>query len=308
MPTATHEAITSSAPLPVTVAYLILAHQNPDQLLRLVAALPASSPVMIHFDLRVDPALYKRSIALLSNRPQLSFVKRHKCWWGAFGIVQGTISLIQTLVASNAHFDYATLLSGSDYPIKSNYEIAAFLDRNRGSEFIESFLLTAPNRWTGHEGYYKAPEKVLCRHIRLRSRVLRLPGLRKMPKGLQPFGGSQWWTLSREAIIYIAHFVERTPEFLSFSKHSFIPDESFIQTIVSNSHLASRVTGDDLKLTVWDRLTPPYPAILTLDDLDMLRASDKLFARKFDVRVDETILRALDDRNARIDAAYPSTS
>jgi hypothetical protein len=300
MPTTTFGTPINSAVLPATVAYLILAHQSPDQLARLVAALPTNSPVFIHFDLRADSALYQRSVNLLRNRPQLHFVARHKCNWGAFGIVQGTISLIRALIVADLQFDYATLLSGSDYPIKSNYEIAMFLDRNRGKEFIESFLVTVQNRWSSHGGYYKTPEKVLCRHIRFRSRVVRLPGLRRMPAGLQPFGGSQWWTLSREAIIYIARFVEQTPEFSHFSKQSFIPDESFFQTIVSNSHLAERVTGDNLRLIIWDRPLPPYPAILTLGDLDA--ASDKLFARKFDERTDQPVLQALDDRNARADS------
>ncbi len=71
-------------------------------------------------------------------------------------------------------------------------------------------------------------------------------------------------------------------------------DESFIQTIVSNSHLADRITGDDLRLTIWDRPLPPYPATLTLEDLGTLRASHKHFARKFDVNVDVTILDVLD--------------
>jgi len=303
IPTTTYRTVTGPAPLPVTVAYLILAHGNPDQLALLVAALPANSPVMIHFDRRADAALYDRAVKLLSNRPRLQFVKRYKCYWGAFGIVQGTISLIQALIATDMHFDYATLLSGSDYPIKSNYEIAMFLDRNRGGEFIESFLLTVQNRWSDDGGYSKTPERVLCRHIRFRSRIARLPCLRKMLAGLQPYGGSQWWTLSREAIVYIAHFVDRRPEFLSFIKQSFVPDELFAQTILSNSHLADRVTGNHLRLVIWGRPSPPYPAILTIDDLDMLLASDKLFARKFDAPTDGTILQVFDDRNARAEAA-----
>jgi hypothetical protein len=306
MPTTDYGTVTEPAALPVTVAYLILTHGNPDQLARLVATLPLNSPVMVHFDLRADARLYERSVELLSKLPKLRFVKRHACRWGAFGIVRGTISLIQALIASEMNFDYATLLSGSDYPIKSNREIAMFLDANRGREFIESFLLTAPNRWSGHGGYYKAPERMLCRHLRFRSRVMRLPGLRKMPAGLKPYGGSQWWTLSREAIAHIVQFIDHTPEFLSFSKQSFIPDESFIQTIVSNSRLADMVTGDDLRLVIWDRPLPPYPATLTIDDLDTLLTSNKFFARKFNARTDATVLQALDDRNAKAEAAHAS--
>lgn len=119
-----------------------------------------------------------------------------------------------------------------------------------------------------------------------------------MPLGLKPFGGPQWWTLSRPALQYIIRFIEDNPSFVSFSKLAFIPDETFIQTILSNSDFAKHVTGDNLRLIVWDRPKPPYPAILIKDDLSMLLSTTKLFARKFDCRIDADILQALDRRNA----------
>jgi hypothetical protein len=280
--------------LPVTVAYLILAHGNPAQLARLVSALPEGSPVLIHFDLRADDAVYQEVRRLLGSRPMLHFVKRQKCWWASFGIVEGTINLIQSLNALDVPYDYATLLSGSDYPIKSNFEIASFLDRNRGREFIESFLLTAPNRWSQEGGYSTSPRRVLGRHVHFRSRMIRLPGLRTMPAGLQPYGGSQWWTLSRETIRYLAEFIGRTPQAVAFFKGCFAPDESFIQTVVSNSSLAGRVAGDNLRIAIWGRPLPPYPATLTMDDQEILRSSPQHFARKFDPKVDSRILDLLD--------------
>lgn len=283
------------------IAYLILAHGAPEQLLRLVNLLPKDSPVLIHFDRRANPATFKRCVDLLAKR--VTFVPRHTCRWGDFGIIQGTMSLIDGLVASGVDFDYAMLLSGADYPIKSNSEIAAYLARHRGAELIESFSLMKHNRWSAQGGIFKTPGKVLCRHLRFRSRVLRIPGFRRMPAGMEPFGGSQWWTLSKGAISYIARFVANTPKFVSFSKQSFIPDESFIQTIISNSLFASKVTGSDHRVIIWDRPKPPYPATLTMDDLRMLLASDCLFARKFSASVDGEILDVLDDRNSAYQAS-----
>ncbi len=289
--------------LPVSVAYLILAHGKPQQLARLVSALPDSSPVLIHFDLRAPAAVYEEAVELLGSRPQLHFVRRAKCWWASYGIVRGTINLVQSLAALEVPYDYATLLSGSDYPIKANLDIARYLERNRGREFIESFLLTAPNRWSEEGGYSTAPRRVLGRHLHYRSRMIRLPGLRKMPAGLQPYGGSQWWTLSREAIRYIAEFIERRPKVVAFFKGCFAPDEAFIQTVISNSDLAGRITGDNLRIAVWGRPQPPYPATLTMDDQYMLRASKQHFARKFDPEVDSRILDLLDQWRLRHEAA-----
>lgn len=288
---------------PITVAYLILAHANPRQLARLVNALPRSSPILIHFDRRADEAVYREVVQLVGSRPLLQFVKRERCWWASFGIVQATVNLVRALAAMDAYYDYATLLSGSDYPIKSNEEIAHDLDRNRGKEFIESFLLTAPNRWTEDGGYSTAPGRVLGRHWHFRSRMIRLPGLRQMPGGLLPYGGSQWWTLSRKAIHHIAGFIERSPRVVSFFRGCFAPDESFIQTVVSNSFLAGAVAGENLRIAIWGRPQPPYPATLTLDDQDFLRTSDKHFARKFDPMVDSRILDVLDSWRLRQESA-----
>jgi hypothetical protein len=49
-----------------------------------------------------------------------------------------------------------------------------------------------------------------------------------------------------------------------------------------------------LRFIVWDR-GEPNPRILGGRDLDVLRRSGKLFARKFDPAVDERVLDALDE-------------
>jgi hypothetical protein len=62
IPTTTRSEPVEADVRPITGAYLILAHANPEQLVRLVGSLPESSPVTVHFDLRADASLYKRSV------------------------------------------------------------------------------------------------------------------------------------------------------------------------------------------------------------------------------------------------------
>ena len=73
-----------------------------------------------------------------------------------------------------------------------------------------------------------------------------------------------------------------------------IPDEAVFQTIIGNSPFASHVTGHEPTLTIWGRPQPPYPAILTLADLDELRQSSCLFARKFDPAQSRELMDRLD--------------
>jgi hypothetical protein len=135
---------------------------------------------------------------------------------------------------------------------------------------------------------------MLGRYVRFRSHVWRL-GSRKLPSGVVPFGGSQWWTLSRKALEYVEAKRRDDSRFIRFLGNSFIPDECFMQTILGNSRFASDIVQDDLRFAIWDRPEPPFPAVLKRADLPMLAASSKHFARKFDLEDDPGVADEIDD-------------
>jgi hypothetical protein len=190
-----------------------------------------------------------------------------------------TLELVDALCSSGEQFDYATLLSGQDYPIKSHAVIEHGL--SRGGEFIECFSLLRPNRWSDHGGNFQAAARVYGRYIRFRSRIWRI-GSRRLPNDIPPFGGSQWWTLSRQAIDHLHRINRENSRLIGALSRSFIPDEVFVQTILGNSPFAASIVQDDLRFAIWDRPQPPFPATLTSADMPVLAASEKHFARKFD--------------------------
>jgi Core-2/I-Branching enzyme len=49
------------------------------------------------------------------------------------------------------------------------------------------------------------------------------------------YAGSQWWTLSAEAIGHILSTIKERPDLARFFRYVRIPDESFFQTILGNS-------------------------------------------------------------------------
>jgi hypothetical protein len=90
----------------------------------------------------------------------------------------------------------------------------------------------------------------------------------------------------------VARFVESRPDVVDFFRHVDIPDEVFFQTVLMNSELAGSVVNDNLRYIDWTR--GARPALLEARDLPALRASPKLFARKFDVCHDGEILDLVD--------------
>src|SRR5947209_16226850 len=105
-------------------AYLILAHKYPSQLYRLYKALnDESSTFFIHIDKKADIAKFQRLITSKS----VHWVERVEANWGEFGLVEAVLNLLKATKNSGNVFDRIILLSGQDYPIKSNDIINEYL-------------------------------------------------------------------------------------------------------------------------------------------------------------------------------------
>ena len=105
-------------------AYLILAHQNPEQLYRLVQALDTDeSKFIIHIDAKVEISPF---IKLFENyTPGRIFIcpGRKNIDWGSYTMVEATMAMLHFLFQLELKVDYVHLISGQDYPVKSNEEI-----------------------------------------------------------------------------------------------------------------------------------------------------------------------------------------
>jgi len=98
-----------------------------------------------------------------------------------------------------------------------------------------------------------------------------------------------WWCLTRECIIYVDRFIRENPAYKRYFRTVFIPDESFFQSIVSNSPFKTGIVSDDLRYADWENPNPLYPRTLETADFKKLVLSPKLLARKFDERSEELI-------------------
>ncbi|HTD56824.1 MAG TPA: beta-1,6-N-acetylglucosaminyltransferase [Silvibacterium sp.] len=278
------------------VAYLIMGHRDPQQILRLMNALRSSAAFfVIHIDKRAADSVFAPLREYAAGRSDVFLAPRIRCYWGSFGIANAMVECVKTAVKAGAHFDYAILLSAQDYPIKSGDEIKGFLEKNQGAEFIESFELDKPNRWTSHAGPYQAMNRVGYWTFFLRSRPFHLRIPRRFPFGWRPFGGSQWWGLSRECVLYLENTFRTKPEVIRYFRHVFIPDESLFQTVIANeTRFSGRIVNNDLRHIDWDRPNPKYPRTLDMEDFERLRDSPKLFARKFEIERSRDLLDRVD--------------
>jgi hypothetical protein len=272
----------------VRSAYIISAYKNLGQVTRLVRRLHSDrASFLIHVDKKTDDRAYETLVTSLRSVSSVGFLERHTCHWGGFGHVRATLKGIDELDRQGIPFDYVILLTGQDYPIKPTSYIERFLESRAPSSFM-AFSSLPSDSWSPRGGL----DRIEGWHVRLYGRRLSVPVKRRFPAGLRPYGGGAYWCLRRECIEYVADFVARRPDVVSFFRHVDIPDEVFFQTILLNSELRDTIVNDNLRYIDWTRGV--RPAILGVRDLDALRSSPKLFARKFDVNQDETVLDLID--------------
>jgi hypothetical protein len=270
------------------LAYIISAYKRLEQVTRLVRRLHTDqSSFFVHVDRKTNNAEYEALVASLRDLPSVRLLERHTCHWGGFGHVRATLKGVEELQRQAIAFDYAILLTGQDYPIKPNDQIERFLEAAHPKSFMAFYALPRAS-WDAGGGL----DRVQYWHLRLYGRHIRLPWRRSFPLGLRPYGGGAYWCLSRDCIEYVAHVVAARPDIVSFFHHVDIPDEIFFQTILMNSELGKTVVNDNLRYIDWTR--GRRPAILETGDFDALRASPKLFARKFDVHRDARVLNLID--------------
>jgi core-2/I-Branching enzyme len=275
------------------IDYLIRAHTAPEQLARLVGRLDEGDVrFYVHVNRRTSKETFAAMQAGLARRENVVWLPRVACYWGGFSLLRATLVGIEAILASGELPDHAVLLSGQDYPLRSPAEIEAHLAARSGRNLLHHFRLPA-REWAGEGGGLNRLRYPHFERVRYRTRLLRLPLRRRLPAGLELHGGSAFWALTGETLAWLMRFLARRPDVLRFFRRAKMPDELIFQTALLSSPLAETVDNELLHYLDWSSGSA-HPATLTVADLSELRASEKLFARKFDATVDWEILDLLD--------------
>jgi len=268
------------------IAYILLCHKDPEAVIRQAERLTAVGDYMsIHFDASANPAHFKQIKQALADNPNVTFAKKRiKCGWGEWSLVQATLNAVQSAVNDFPRASHFYMLSGDCMAIKSAEYTHGFLDDN-DADFIESFDYFESD-WikTGWK-----EERLIYRHFvneREHKRLFyflfetqkRLGLHRKIPEDLQIMIGSQWWCLRRRTIEAVLEFVKERRDVARFFRTTWIPDETFFQTLVR--HL---VPGHEIRsrtLTFLMFTDYGMPVTFYNDHYDLLLSQDYLFARK----------------------------
>ena len=298
--------------------YLILAHKNPLQLGRMIERLDdGASKFFIHLDAKtpIEP------FAACLEGGHIRFIEpRERCVWGDFSIVRATIHLMEAASKEQGVF---ILMSGQDYPIQSQGYINAFLESNKGFDFIE--IEPLEEKWKpkmvkdklehyhilhseerGHSNCY-APFAHCSVFQKLRTLTHLLKGrlsqknfrlLCSLPKRVAPFerqyAGSQFWAFSERTFYTMLNYIREHKAVLEgYYKYTSSPDEIYFHSVLMD------LVAKDSTIKLKDPITYVNyfrkNNVFVTEDFDKLTsAKGKLFARKFDTDIDIEILNKLD--------------
>ena len=221
----------------------------------------------------------------LADNPNICFAKKRlKCGWGAWSLVQASLNALQAAVDTFADATHFYLISGDCHTIKTA-EYAHDLLGQHDCDYIESFDFFESN-WI-KTGMKK--ERLIYRHFFNERRrpflfynsfkLQRRLGLtRAIPADLQVMIGSQWWCLRRQTIEKMLDFVKKRRDVVRFFSTTWIPDETFFQTLARHLVPANEIQTRPLTFLMFTDYG--MPATFYNDHCDLLLSQDYLFARK----------------------------
>lgn len=262
-------------------AYLILAHSDIPLLKTLVGCLDDSrNDIFVHWDAK-SGALP----ALRTEYARLKFTDRRiNVNWAGYSMVEAEYVLFKEAFAAGP-YAYYHLISGVDLPIQSQDSIHAACARQAGTEFIAFAPATKAEIGFRVQHRFLFPEEFRTRNILKRGlRFLHLKAqdlLHRKRTDIAVSKGSQWCSVTQD---FVAYLIGQEGFVKDLFYRTFCPDELFVQTVCKHSPFAGKVKEAEsefegnMRFIKWKDGT-----LLPLgdDDLPVLLASDRWFARKF---------------------------
>ena len=248
------------------IAFIILAHNEPVFLIRIVDKLRAQGGlIVIHFDKNGSPADLALITEHFSSDAQVVILSEIRGAWGKWSLVDAELRCLREIRTLGWEPDYVHLMSGSEYPIKSLATLENFLEENSNLDFIESVDISRHSwvqggleieRFQYHFPFcyrYPTAQFTACLEIQKLFNLKRTP-----PYWIQPRLGSQWWTLRWKTCSHFLDYLKDHPKVSKYFKTTLIPDESFFQSLVSHLIPKEEIAQTQLVFHHLCKNTRPY--------------------------------------------------
>lgn len=288
--------------MPLQHAFLMEVHKSPELFSRIVKILAADNHhFYVHIDAKVaEMDLFVNAVKDIKN---VTFIDRIKIFHGAVSQIYCEIALFKAAYA-NPHIDYFHLISGQDYPLRSNTVFDDFFEKHCGESFTCIEGQSFHDEMMKHK--YRMRTELYCPNedqkwfrlfLRLTWRMQLMFHTRRPIPGC--WGGWNWKSLHRSVTGHFLDYLEHNPKFLKRFNHTMCCDEIYFATIYKSKMKEMNIKGlmplrfvsTEPKWHI-EETHRPY----TMDERDYpdIYPSQAFFCRKVDLPYSSKLLDMID--------------
>ena len=265
-------------------AYLVISHESPLVLKQLLIALDDyRNDIYLHIDAKAD---FDGS-DLTMQKSELTILRtRLDARWGDFSLVDVEMRLLQAAIKKNIYERYH-LISGVDYPLKTNDYIHDFCSKHKKTEFIgfSQNVNSAEIEWRSQNYFLFATDfksnSILKRVFRKAFiSMQRIMGYRRNGD-MNIKKGPQWWSVTDDFARYI---LANQKYITTHFNHTYCPDEMVFQSMCWNSPFREKIYDSENEFRGCLRYIPWENGSIRSfreDDFEAMSKSEALFGRKF---------------------------
>jgi hypothetical protein len=284
------------------ICYLVQAHHQPDHHERLIRTLTADGDVVLtHVDAKADQSAF-------ATVPNASFTEeRIRVSWRGFSQVRATLILLAEARRRHPDASHYWFISGDSYPLRPPRALRAMVDAHPGRQLLSVLPFPAPEMgkpesrlsglWIEHDPRHR---KLLSLVLRVIHRTVRLP-YRRALGDLSPLCGSNWFTLTADAVDALLEQVGARKSFRRLCERTSCADEHYLHTLLGATEFLADTAPAGMYAD-FESPTGPWPNALTSWHVQRLAAatpgraderygaSADYFARKFTDATSEALI------------------
>lgn len=262
-------------------AMIITAYQDYEGLRRVLSALGSHALCYVHVDKK--SAITPEQIVQLNALKNVRAVQTYKVNWGSVYHLHALIDLCR-MALDDSRVTHLHLISAQDFPTVSAEEFERM--------FAEDDRI--------HMQYIRTAEYAELAHRYEHFHFMHLLNYRDMSESAQnwvgridrwqemlhirrrlnvPYKGLVWLSLPRAAAEHAVNAKENKA-LLRRLKYTYIPEEFYFQNAFAGTAFEKKITGRELRFSIWDEPERGTPALLDEGDLARVDASGCVFCRK----------------------------
>jgi hypothetical protein len=285
------------------LCYGLLVSEKIDQIRNLINLLDVNdNEIVIHVDAKKDD-IYFALKKEFSNNIHVHFIEdRINAYWAHISETEAAVRLFESVLNFVNDFDYFTILSESCLPLYPDEELKAFLETNKGKEFINARYekLKRSRLHLYHDKQTTLQRKhrnyVAVSEIIIDFLFGNIIGRKEFSSWTVPYS-TIWMTITKELLEYLVKTIHKE-NLLEKYNYTLMQDEHifadvFMKSPFYKNQYKPNKKGKSLHYIDWKVINAPR--VLTMKQYNKIYnpKTPCFFARKFDSSTDKEIIQKI---------------